>query len=84
MRISVMREEEPLPDSEAPVGGCPVNLTVRKDRWLAEIQDPVACASTVADMNKLGPEARANLARHLETDDPQLSGDIKQMRKRRA
>jgi len=77
-----MREDEPQPGQEQPVGGCPVKLKIRNGRWIAEIQDPVACEPTVAEMGKLGPEARANLARHLESGDPQQSIDLKQMRKR--
>lgn len=82
MRISVMREEAPGSDPDRPVGGCPVRLKVEKGRWLAEIQDPAACAPTIEKMVELGPEARRNLARHLETDDPQQDMDLKQMRRR--
>ena len=64
------------------MGGCPVRLKIRNGRWVAEIQDPVACEPTVAEMGKLGPEARVNLSRHLETGDPRMSDDLKRMRKR--
>jgi hypothetical protein len=33
-------------------------------------------------MGELGPEARCNLARHLETDDTQQEMDLKQMQRR--
>jgi len=65
-----------------PIVGCPVKIAVRRGRWIAEVQDVEACKPTIADMKNLGPEARANLARHLETSDPQLGSDIGQMRKR--
>ena len=82
MRFSVLRERASDPDPDAPVGGCPVRLKVREGRWIAEIQDPEACSPTVADMKNLLPEARSNLARHLETDDQQQRDQIKEMRKR--
>jgi hypothetical protein len=82
VRIRVLREGVSEPDPDAPVGGCPVRLRVKEGRWIAEIQDPEACSPTVADMKKLGPEARNNLARHLETDDQRQRDQIKEMRKR--
>jgi len=77
-----MREEAPGPDKGRPVGGCPVRLKVEKGRWIAEIQDPDACATTIDDMDKLGPEAKRNLARHLTTNDPQQDSELRQMRRR--
>jgi hypothetical protein len=77
-----MREEAARPEPGPRVWGCPVRLKVENGRWIAEIQDPDACAPTIDDMNKLGPEAKRNLARHLTTDDPQQDSELKQMRRR--
>jgi hypothetical protein len=82
LRLSIIRQDESQPDWDQPVRGCPVNLAIVEGRWIAEIQDSEACALTVADMRKLGPEARCNLARHLQTDDQRLGSDIRQMRRR--
>jgi hypothetical protein len=82
MRVSVRQEDKNETDPDSPVTGCPVRLRIMDGHWVAEIENPVACARTVAEMGELGPEARANLARHLETGDPQMRSDLKQMRKR--
>ncbi len=82
MRVSVFLEEKRKPDSDRPVGGCPVKLKIEDGRWIAEIQDPVKCAPTIERMEELGPEARANLSRHLETNDLTQKDQIKVMRRR--
>lgn len=62
--------------------GCLVRLKVKAGCWIAEIQDTAACESTVAEMKMLDPETRANLARHLETNDQEQKDQIKVLRKR--
>ncbi len=82
MRVNVFLEEKPKRDQGRPVGGCLVRVRVVEGRWMAEIQDSVACAPTIERMGELGPEARANLARHLEANDPQQKDQIRVLRKR--
>lgn len=82
MRIKIMREVEQILSQKTQMTSCPTALSIKRGRWLAEIVDPVACASTINKMPELGPEARANLARHLETTDEELRANIIRMRKR--
>ena len=81
MRIKVMHEADAA-DGGRSVGGCPVKLKVEQGRWIAEIQDPAACAPTVEKMTELGPEAKRNLARHLITSDPDQNSELTEMRRR--
>ena len=82
MRIRVMEQTTQALGQKTRMIACPTALTIRQGRWIAEITDAQTCAPTMEKMSELGPEARANLARHLETADPELQEYITRMRKR--